>query len=150
MQVFVTISKRGIKINADVNAKNWLTKLDATKDLFGIQIIDNVSADKSCEVGEYLDYEYWKKLKNKLVEEFAENIDEPKIARITLAEHKNVCKYSCAIYVALIAIVFAISIDISTYLFTTNTWIKTKKLVLHLIMSIKQHIININGKHQRN
>ena len=36
MQVFVIIKKDGIKINADVNVKNWLTKEGVIKDLFGI------------------------------------------------------------------------------------------------------------------
>ena len=43
MKVFVIIKKDGIKINADVNAKNWLTKEYVIKDLFGIQEIVNVN-----------------------------------------------------------------------------------------------------------
>ena len=43
-------------INAGVNAKNWLIKVYVKNDLFGIKVIMNVS-DKSCDVGEYLDYE---------------------------------------------------------------------------------------------
>ena len=39
MQVFVIINKGGIKINADVNANNWLTKEYAIKYLFGILVI---------------------------------------------------------------------------------------------------------------
>ena len=48
--------------------------------------------DKSCYVGEYLDYSNCKsrkKLVDKLVEECSENIDEIKMAKITLAEHEN-------------------------------------------------------------
>ena len=41
-------------INSGVNAKNWLTKVYAIMDLFGILVIVNVT-DKSCDVGEYLD-----------------------------------------------------------------------------------------------
>ena len=44
MQVFVIIRKGGLKINADVNAKNRFTKVYATKDIFGIQLISNVNA----------------------------------------------------------------------------------------------------------
>ena len=47
---------------------------------------------KSCDVEEYLDNENCKcrkKLVDKLVEECTENIDEVKIAKITLAEHEN-------------------------------------------------------------
>ena len=43
-----------MKINADVNAKNWLIKAYAIKDLFGIVVIVNAN-DKSRGVGEYLE-----------------------------------------------------------------------------------------------
>ena len=43
MQVFVTLSKDGMKINADVNAKNLLTKEYVINGLFGIQVIVNVN-----------------------------------------------------------------------------------------------------------
>ena len=43
MQVFVLINEYRIKINADVNVKNWLIKEYGTKDLFGIQVIVNVN-----------------------------------------------------------------------------------------------------------
>ena len=49
--------------------------------------------DKSCDVGEYLDYQNCKckkKLVDKLVEECIENIDEEKIAGITLFERGDV------------------------------------------------------------
>ena len=42
MQVFLTVSKDGIKTNADVNVKNYLTKEYVVKDLFGFQLIVNV------------------------------------------------------------------------------------------------------------
>ena len=74
--------------------------------------------DRSCNVGEYLDYgncKCRKKLVNKLVEECIENIDEVKITRMALFERRNKCKSSCTIYVVLIAMVFAISIGIGTY-----------------------------------
>ena len=44
MEVFVIINNVGIKINADVNAKNWLKK----------EINCECKCDKSCDVGEYL------------------------------------------------------------------------------------------------
>ena len=49
--------------------------------------------DKSCDVGEYLDYENCKcrkRLVDKLVEGCGENVDEAKLARVTLLEHENV------------------------------------------------------------
>ena len=48
--------------------------------------------DKSCDIGEYLDYSNWKcrkKLVDKLVEECTENIDEVEIASEN--KHENKC-----------------------------------------------------------
>ena len=53
--------------------------------------------DKSCDVGEYLDYSNCKcrkKLVDKLVEECTENVKEEKITEITLYENKNKHKRS--------------------------------------------------------
>ena len=50
--------------------------------------------DKSCDFGEYLDYENGKSRKrfiDKLVEKCAENIDEAKLTGIALFELKNGC-----------------------------------------------------------
>ena len=44
MQVFVIINKDGMKINADVNVKNWLITVVVIKDLFGILVIVSVNA----------------------------------------------------------------------------------------------------------
>ena len=52
-----------------------------------------------------------KKLVDKLAEECTENIDEAKVTEIT----ENKCKFSCAIYVFIIAIPFTICIWIGTY-----------------------------------
>ena len=75
-------------------------------------------SDKSCDVGDYLDYENCKcrkKVVDKLIEECTENIDKVKIAQMSLFERRNDCKCWCTIYVVLIAIAFAISIGIGTY-----------------------------------
>ena len=40
--IFVIINNVRIKINADVNAKNYLIKDCVIKDLFGILVIENV------------------------------------------------------------------------------------------------------------
>ena len=48
--------------------------------------------DKSCDIGEYLDYENCKcrkRLINKLVEECNETIDGVKLTKITIAENEN-------------------------------------------------------------
>ena len=98
MQVFVTIGKVGIKINVGANVKNWLIKVYARKDLFGILVIVCVcECDKSCDVGEYLDYDNCKcrkKLVDELVEECTENIEEVKLAKITSTEDKS--KHKCS------------------------------------------------------
>ena len=98
MQVFVTIGKVGIKVNVGANVKNWLIKVYARKDLFGILVIVCVcECDKSCDVGEYLDYDNCKcrkKLVDELVEECTENIEEVKLAKITSTEDKS--KHKCS------------------------------------------------------
>ena len=73
--------------------------------------------DKPCDVGGYFDYEkckWRKKLVDKLVVECTENIDEVKIAEVTLTG--NMCKCSsCILYIALFSIHFTINVGISTY-----------------------------------
>ena len=73
--------------------------------------------DKLCNVGEYLDYKNCKcrkKLVDKLVEECAENIDQVKMAEITLTENVHKCS-SCALYIVLFLIILTIKIGIATY-----------------------------------
>ena len=74
--------------------------------------------DKSCAVGEYLDYENCKcrkRLVDKLVQECGENVDEAKLAGVTLFEHENesVCFYTVFIVLAVIAL--TVSIGIGAY-----------------------------------
>ena len=63
---------------------------------------NNCECDKSCDVGEYLDYENCncrKKLVDKLVEECSEEIDgNEMIYNATLNDYENVCD-SCTIYI---------------------------------------------------
>ena len=71
--------------------------------------------DKSCNVGEYLNYKNCtcrKKLADKLVEECVETAEEVKIANKN--EHKNKCS-SCILYIVLFSIFFAINIGIGAY-----------------------------------
>ena len=77
------------------------------------------TSDKSCDIGEYLDYSKCKcrkKLVDKLIEECTESIDEVEITEITQAENerKNKCS-SCTLYIALFSIFFTISIGIAIY-----------------------------------
>ena len=71
--------------------------------------------DKSCDIGEYLDYsncKFRKRLVDKLIEECTENIDEIKIT--SKSEHENKCS-SCTVYIVLFSIFFIISIGIGIY-----------------------------------
>ena len=70
--------------------------------------------DKSCDFGEYLDYENCKcrkRLVDKLVDECDENIDEE--VKI-LDKNEDKCN-SCILYVALFSIFFTINVGIATY-----------------------------------
>ena len=78
------------------------------------------------------------KLVDKLVEECTENVEEAKIAEITLTEcnpigsnsveniHK--CR-SRTLYIVLFSTIFSIKIGIATYFFTTNTWVIIKNCI---------------------
>ena len=60
--------------------------------------------DKSCDIGEYLDYENCecrKKVVDKLVKECTENVDKVKFAEMVLFEHGNECVCSYTIWVLL-------------------------------------------------
>ena len=104
--------------------------------------------DKSCDVGEYLDYSNCKcrkKLLDKLVEERIKSIDEVEITKITRAENK--CS-SCTLYIVLLSIFFTFSIRIATYFVYYKYMSRNKKMFPNMITPIKQKIINIrmNGR----
>ena len=87
-----------------------------TKDLFGILPIVNVNVcDKSCDIGEYVDYSNCKcrkKLTDSLIEECTKNIDVIKTDNEN--EYIKECS-SCIIYIVLFCIVFIITIVIGIY-----------------------------------
>ena len=68
--------------------------------------------DKSCDIGEYLDYQNCKyRLVDRLAEECSENIDGNKmIYNATLNDYEN----SCTVYIVLEVIFFIISISIGS------------------------------------
>ena len=83
----------------------------------------NCECDKSCNVGEYLDYKNCKcrnKILGELVEECNENIDENEMIYnetlnvIPLNDYQKVCN-SCTIYIVLFAIFLVISAIISNF-----------------------------------
>ena len=55
-----------------------------------------------------------KKLVDKLVVECTENIDEVKIAEVTLTKNMRKCS-SCILHIVLFSIVFTINVGIGTY-----------------------------------
>ena len=68
--------------------------------------------DKSCSIGEYLDYSNCKcrkKLVDPLVEECTENIEETKLVNITVENENNGRCNSYVVYMVLIFIFFIIS-----------------------------------------
>ena len=77
--------------------------------------------DKSCNIGEYLDYENCKcrkRLVDELIDEFTETIaEEVKLANITLTENENSyydCS-SCKVYIVFMMVVFTIFTEITIY-----------------------------------
>ena len=72
--------------------------------------------DKSCDVGEYLDYancKCRKKLIDKLVEECSEIIDEKKLHSNKINGYEKICS-SCSVYIVLLVIFFILSISSSS------------------------------------
>ena len=114
MQVFVIINKDGMKTNVDVNV------------ICDERFIWNPSnceceCDKSCDVGEYLDYKNCKcrrKLVDKLDEECSKNIDENEMIYNEILDdipfnvYKKACG-SCTVYIVLFVILLVISTVIS-------------------------------------
>ena len=86
--------------------------------------------DKSCDIGEYLDYENCKcrkELVDKLFKECTENVKEEKITEITLCENENKHKCSsCTLYIVFFSIILAINIGIDIY-FVYSRWYFKKK-----------------------
>ena len=108
MQLFLIINNVGIMINVD-----GIDKGVCDKGYDWNPSNCECYCDKSCDVGEYLDYENCKcrkKLVDKLVDEYDENIDEVK----TVSENKNK-RNSCIFYIVLFSICFTINIGIGAY-----------------------------------
>ena len=84
--------------------------------------------DKSCEIDEYLDYEnckFRKKLVDKLVEEWTENVKETRLVEKNSAKNKNKRKCSsCTLYIVLFSIIFTIIEVIGTYFVYSHCYLK--------------------------
>ena len=79
------------------------------------------------------------------MEECNEIIEEVKI----VSENKNKCS-SCIFYIALFSMFFTINIGIGSYFVYYKYMNHKAKMFLNTIMSIKEKIININGRSQTN
>ena len=105
----------------------------------------NCECDKSCDVGECLDYRNCKcrkRLLNKLVEE-CENIDLNKmIYNGAFNDYKKVCS-SCAVYIVFV-IFLIISISISSVFIYFQWYSKKKDIMKHQIIK------HISGKYKTN
>ena len=95
--------------------------------------------DKSCDVGEYLDYKHCKcrkKIVAKLVEECTETVEEVKLANITSVENENKHKCSsCRLLIVLFSILFTIKVGIGTYVLRVD---------LYVVLALKQPFIKIS------
>ena len=83
----------------------------------------NCECDKSCDFGEYLDYENCrcrKRQVDKLVEECNENIDE-EVKILDKSEDK--CS-SCILHIVLFSILFTINVGIGAYFFCFRECLK--------------------------
>ena len=77
--------------------------------------------DRSCDIGEYLDYEnykYRKKLVPKSVEVCTETVKEVKVVKITSAEEEDKHKcISCKLYIVLFSILLQSTLELVFILF---------------------------------
>ena len=75
--------------------------------------------NKSCEIGDYLDYSNCKcrkKLVDRLIEECTENIEETRLIEKTKGKNENKQKCSsCTVYIVLFLIILTINFGIGIY-----------------------------------
>ena len=95
--------------------KELIDKGRCDKEFVWNSSIYECECDKSCGIGQYLDYKKCRKeLINRLVEECGEDIDENElIYNVTLNDHRKVCN-SCTLYIVLLVIFLIKSISISS------------------------------------
>ena len=93
--------------------------------------------DKSCDVGEYLDYENCKnrkKLVDKLVEECTETVEKVRLAKIISAEDENNHKCnSYTLYILLFSIFITVNVGIGfSFSFFRSCCFKKNKAIVDL------------------
>ena len=127
MQVFCSNKQRWHEDKCRSECKELIDKGTCNKGFTWNPSNCECECDKSCDIGEYLDYKNCKcrnKLVDKLVEDCSENIDgnrmlyNESLDAIPSNDYKKVCN-SCTIYIALFAVFFITSICMSSvYLFS--------------------------------
>ena len=94
-----------------------------------------------------------KKLVDKLVNECTENIDEVKLAKITLAQHENkyenMCKCSCTLYIALFSVLLTINIGISTF-FVYYEYMMIRNICWRRFYLSNKNLLNMGNTKQIN
>ena len=103
-----------MEINAVVNGKNWLTKNWCEKGFNWNPSNCECEFDKSWEVGEYLNYKNCncrKRLADKLVEEYNENIDEKELHRTELHLNKMIYNWALNDYAKILVLVNAVPVQ---------------------------------------
>ena len=76
---------------------------------------------------------------HKLTEECIENVEEVKIAKITLDEDEN--KHKCSsstLYIVLFLVIFTVNFGIGSYFLYFHWYLKKMLLVLSLVAALKQ------------
>ena len=96
MQLFVIINKKWNKDKCRCDCKELTDKGTCDKGYIWNPSNCECESDKSCNIGECLDYKNCKcsiKLTDKLIDECTETIEEMKLANITFTENEN--NYEC-------------------------------------------------------
>ena len=113
------------------------------KDLFAILVILSVNVINHVILVS-LDYENCKcrkKLVDKLVEGYTENVEELKLAKITSAEDENKHKCSsCTLYIVLFSMIFTSKVVIGTYFVYYKYMNGNKELLLNMILFINYQL----------
>ena len=128
MQVFVTIKKRWNKDKCRCECRELIDKGRCDKGFIWNPSNCGCECDKSCDIGEYLDYKNCKcrkRITDKLVEEFNENetLDVIPLNAIPLNVYKKLCN-SCMVYIVLFVVFLITSICICSVFIYFHSYLK--------------------------
>ena len=126
MKLFVTIKKRWNKGKCRCECKELIDKERCAKGFIWNPSNCECECDKSCNLGEYLNYSDCKcknKLTDKLIDECIETIKETKIVNITVENKNNYECASCIVDIVLRIVAFTIFTAITVYLIHYNWYL---------------------------